>query len=112
MPGACRMRGVPQIIAACDGTQIAIRRPGNSGDNYLNRKKFAAMNTSACCDADGLFTDVYVGWTGRAHDSTVLQSSPLWNAIQQGQIGLAMREASTTVEGTTVRLLASVLGCF
>lgn len=31
------MKGLPQVIAALDGTHVAIRKPGNSGDSYMNR---------------------------------------------------------------------------
>ena len=89
---------MPQVI----GPEWNPDGPGNSGDAYLNRKKVAALNTSATCDANMLFTDVFAGWTGRAHDSTVLQASPLYCGIRDGALGETMQSASIEVEGQTV----------
>ncbi len=98
----CRWHGVPQVIGAIDGTQVPIRKPKNSRDMYLCRQKYPSLNVSAVCDATGLFTDVFAGWTGSAHDSTVLQDSPLWRAMQHEQLGGLMRDLSIQIEGQAV----------
>lgn len=70
--------GLPQIFSAIDGTHIGIKKPDNSGDEYVNRKGTHSILMQACCDADLLFTNIYVGWTGRVHD---------WRAYMASQIG-------------------------
>ncbi len=54
-----RRAGIPQVIAALDGTHIEIRKPPHSGDTYVNRKGYFSLNVSAACDADGIFSDVF-----------------------------------------------------
>jgi hypothetical protein len=100
---ACRrMHGLPQIIGALDGTHVPIKRPPQSGDNYFHRKGWPSLNVSAVCDARGMFIDVFIGWTGRVHDSTVLRDSDLFAGIMTGTLGQAMDAASTQLSGLRI----------
>jgi len=50
------------------------------------------MNVHAICDHTGRFIDVFVGYTGRCHDTTVLEASPFWLSLKSGRIGALMRQ--------------------
>lgn len=49
------------------------------------------MNVHAICDHTGRFIDVFIGYTGRCHDTTVLEASPLWLNLKNGRIGGIMK---------------------
>lgn len=69
--------GMPQIFSAVDGTHVGIKKPDNSGDEYVNRKGTHSVLLQACCDANLLFTNIYVGWSGRVHEWRVYMSSQI-----------------------------------
>lgn len=70
--------GLPDVIGAIDGCHVRITRPTVCEEDYYNRKKFHSIILQAVCDADMVFTDVFVGFPGRAHDARVLEESFLF----------------------------------
>ena len=71
--------GLLRCIGAIDGTHIPIKAPHNHHEHYINRKGFHSMQLQVVCDTDMIFTDVYCGWPGAAHDARVLRNSPLFH---------------------------------
>ena len=71
--------GFSGIIGAIDGSHINIVPPAEDEQSYYNRKKRHSLQLQAVCDSSMMFTDVYAGWPGSAHDSRVLRSSPLFD---------------------------------
>ncbi|KAL3210073.1 hypothetical protein MRX96_037386 [Rhipicephalus microplus] len=66
------------VIGAIDGCHVRITRPTECEEDYYSRKKFHYIILQAVCDADMVFTDVFVGFPGRAHDARVLEESFLF----------------------------------
>ncbi|RCN53636.1 hypothetical protein ANCCAN_00130 [Ancylostoma caninum] len=63
--------GLPGIVGAIDGTQIAIPKPGDAQYSYINRKDFASINMGAIVDDNYRFLWFSFRWPGRAHDGRV-----------------------------------------
>jgi hypothetical protein len=82
----CRPAGsrgrLTRCIGAIDGTLIRIATPVDTPDRYRGRKGYCALNIIAVCDHTRKFTYVYVGPTGRAHDTGALKMSHLWREAQ------------------------------
>ena len=72
--------GFSGIIGAIDGSHINIMQPAEDEQSYYNRKKRHSIQLQAVCDSSMMFTDVYAGWLGSAHDSRVLRNSPLFDS--------------------------------
>ncbi|KAH7987069.1 hypothetical protein HPB51_026561 [Rhipicephalus microplus] len=70
--------GLPDNIDAIDGCHVCITRPTECEEDYYNRKRFHCIILQAVCDADMVFTDVFVGFPGKAHDAMVLEESFLF----------------------------------
>ncbi|KAL1486238.1 hypothetical protein MTO96_031474 [Rhipicephalus appendiculatus] len=66
------------VIGATDGCHVRFTRPTECEEDYYSRKKFHSVILRAVCDAEMVFTDVFVGIPGRAHDARVLQESFLF----------------------------------
>lgn len=79
-------QGLPQVVAAVDGSHIPIKKPASSGDAYVNRKGYFSVQLQGVCDADGQFINIYVGWPGRVHDARVWLNS--WIGQASTMIGL------------------------
>ena len=94
--GAPNTRGMPQIIGALDGTHIPIAKPDGAADQYINRKGFHSLNVQAVSDSNCKFLDVFVGFSGRAHDNAVFGSSPLFDAMANGDLGDLFKSRSRT----------------
>lgn len=60
------------FIGAMDGTHVPVVVSGRDQQRYWNRKSVCSMNILAICDMDMLFTYIYVGMPGSAHDAKVL----------------------------------------
>ncbi|KAL0755641.1 hypothetical protein Bca101_093309 [Brassica carinata] len=60
------------FISAIDGSHVPVMVSGRDQRRYWNRHGDTSMNILAICNLDMLFTYVYVGIPGSAHDSKVL----------------------------------------
>ena len=76
--------GLPQIVAAADGTHIPIRKPDGSGDSYINGKGFFSINVHAMCDASMRYVDVISGYSGRCHDQRVFSEGRVSTSLHEG----------------------------
>ncbi len=66
---------IPFVIGAIDCTHVRILKPGDHGDEYINRKGVASINVQATCDASEKFTSVDATWPGSVHDSRIWKNS-------------------------------------
>lgn len=69
--------GLSGVVGAVDGTHIYIVRPGEDAPRFVNRHGTFSIALQGVCDDSLLFRDVYVGESGRLHDSRVFRRSPL-----------------------------------
>lgn len=60
------------FVGAMDGTHVPVVVSGRDQQRYWNRKGTCSMNILAVCNMDLLFTYIYVGVPGSAHDAKVL----------------------------------------
>jgi hypothetical protein len=65
----CKFLGV---IGAIDGTHINLKVPMNQHDSYANRYLSHSINLMAISTARKIFTYVFIGYPGSAHDSRVI----------------------------------------
>ena len=91
-------KNFPGVIGMLDGCHIPIKQPKVHGASYFNRKSFYSIvlqgknsyqtllfhiysyfKFSGVCRKDLSFTDVFVGFPGRVHDSRILSNSPLFD---------------------------------
>ena len=82
-----RIRGIPNVCGAIDGTQIAIKRPRINEHVYVNRKGYHAINVQAICAADFIFSNIVVRFPGSAHDSFIWNSCALRHRFVAGEFG-------------------------
>ncbi|XP_063775474.1 putative nuclease HARBI1 [Pseudophryne corroboree] len=95
--------GYPQCAGAIDGTHIPIIAPRDNPADYYNRKGWHSIVLQAVVDHKYCFTDVYIGWPGRAHDARVLANSDLYKIAEDKRGGwLFPREKSKTVDGVDI----------
>ncbi|KAH7949604.1 hypothetical protein HPB49_012666 [Dermacentor silvarum] len=65
-------------VGAWNGCHIRISRPSESEHSYFNRKKFHSIILQGVCNADMMFTHVFISFPGSVHDARVLQESSLF----------------------------------
>ncbi|ROT66023.1 putative nuclease HARBI1 [Penaeus vannamei] len=76
---------MPGVIGGTDGCRVPIPNPGGQHPElYRRRKGWMSVNLMAACDASLKFTDLVVGWPGRARDSRVFTSSALCDRLGSG----------------------------
>ncbi|KAJ3641416.1 hypothetical protein Zmor_027925 [Zophobas morio] len=75
-------KGYPNVIGAVDGTHIKLKVPANQHDSYIDRHQTYSINLMGICNAETLFTYVFVGYPRSAHDSRVFSNSALVRHIE------------------------------
>lgn len=78
----------PHCCGALDGKHIAIRKPPNSGSDYINYKGFFSIVLMALVDADYKFIWVDMGGYGRNSDGQIFNHSDLAHKLQTDTLGL------------------------
>ncbi|KAK5648231.1 hypothetical protein RI129_003123 [Pyrocoelia pectoralis] len=73
----------PGVIGAIDGCHIPCKVPEKHQLSYLNRKHSHSILLQGICDANCIFTNIFVGFPGSAHDSRVFQNSSLYKNIEE-----------------------------
>ena len=70
------------MVGAVDGSHIPILPPGESKEDYFNRKHAYCVNRLAVVDINMLFLYASVRYPGSIHDSRVLQLSDIYQYIE------------------------------
>ena len=73
--------GYPNTVGAIDGTSITVTVPAIHKIDYFTRKYTTAINVTAICDAKKKFLSVTIGYSGKCHDSHILQCSKIGKDI-------------------------------
>ena len=79
----------PYAFAAVDGSHLPIKCPKGGAQamkQYFNFKGFYSIVLMALVDAEYRFIWASVGAPGNTHDSTLMQSTELWNRIVTGNV--------------------------
>ncbi|XP_022843633.1 uncharacterized protein LOC111367135 isoform X3 [Olea europaea var. sylvestris] len=63
--------GEIDCIGAIDGTHVRASLPTNEQIPYIGRKGYPTQNIMVVCTFDMLFTFVWPGWEGTAHDTRI-----------------------------------------
>ncbi|XP_071577460.1 uncharacterized protein [Temnothorax nylanderi] len=73
------------VIGAIDGCHVPIPAPKVDSISYRTRKMEYAITLQAVCDADMIFTDCFVGFSGSVHDARIFRNSDLWHAVTESE---------------------------
>uniref|UniRef100_K7F5Z7 DDE Tnp4 domain-containing protein n=1 Tax=Pelodiscus sinensis TaxID=13735 RepID=K7F5Z7_PELSI len=76
--------GFPNCGGAIGGMHIPICAPEHQAFQYINHKGYFSFLLQAVCDHRGQFTDINVGWSGKAHDARVFRNSSVCQRLQAG----------------------------
>ncbi|KAJ1213479.1 hypothetical protein NDU88_001116 [Pleurodeles waltl] len=68
---------IPNIIAAIDGTHVALVPPHRSEQVYRNRKSCHSMNVQMVCLADQYISHVNAKFPGSVHDAYIMRNSSI-----------------------------------
>lgn len=79
--GFFKKHGFPHCLGALDVKHVRIKRPGNSGSDYYNFKKFYSIKLQAVVDSNYKFIFIDVGALGKEHDSLTFKSSDFYKAL-------------------------------
>jgi len=90
---ACRRKaGFPGVIGMMDGSLIKVTAPCVQREQYFDRHHSYSINILAVCDRRLVFTHLYVGESGRVHDSRVFSRSPLHDILLENNQALGEDE--------------------
>ncbi|XP_065658001.1 uncharacterized protein LOC136082524 [Hydra vulgaris] len=67
-----QLYGFPQVVGAVDGCHKRIKAPFKNSEDYINRKEYHSIILQGLADSKYLIKDIFVGWTGKSHNSRVL----------------------------------------
>ncbi|XP_048870580.1 putative nuclease HARBI1 isoform X1 [Brienomyrus brachyistius] len=67
-----------KAVGAIDGCHFRIKPPKQNEAYYFNHMQFHSVQMQAICDSQGKFLDIFVGYPGSVHVSTVLRNSPVY----------------------------------
>jgi hypothetical protein len=70
--------GIPGIIAAVDGSHVAVHPGQGENGGFWNYKHYYSVILSAVVDPRGYFMCVDCGFPGKMHDAGALKISKLW----------------------------------
>ena len=79
----------PYAFAAVDGSHLSIKCPKGGAQamkQYFNFKSFYSIVLMALVDVEYRFIWASVGAPGNTHDSTLMQSTELWDRIVAGNV--------------------------
>ncbi|KAI4463184.1 hypothetical protein MML48_4g00006682 [Holotrichia oblita] len=78
-----KRQGFTNVIGAVDGSHIPITPPKKQQKAYFNRNKYHSIILQAVCNANYIFTDVFAGFPGSAHDARVFRNSDVGKKLQE-----------------------------
>lgn len=68
-------------IGAIDGTHINLKVPSAQHDSYIDRYMQHSINLLGICTSEKIFTYIFIGFPGAAHDSRVFSNSSLYKEV-------------------------------
>nr|XP_025038126.1 protein ALP1-like [Pelodiscus sinensis] len=74
--------GFPNCGGAIDGTHIWF--PEHQAARFINRKGYCSVVLQGLVDHQGWFMDIYVEWSGRAHNARIFRHSGLCHRLEVG----------------------------
>ncbi|XP_059058955.1 putative nuclease HARBI1 [Achroia grisella] len=75
--------GMPGVIGCVGGTHIAIVKPVENANAYLNSKLYHSLNVLAICDSHMNITYIDASYGGAAHDNFIWTQSPIKNYLER-----------------------------
>lgn len=81
---------LPNCLGALDGKHIRIEKLPGSGSSNFNYKMYHSIVLLACSDADGFFTTIETGYTGRNSDGGIFQASTIKKWIKTGRLNIPL----------------------
>ena len=75
------------MLGTIDGSLVPILAPSDNEPVYVSRKGYHAINVQGFMDANLLFTNVVVHWSGSTHDAFVLLNSEIYANFEAGVHG-------------------------
>lgn len=79
---------LPNVIGSIDVSEIPISKPLVDSISYYSRKQKYTIKVQAVCDANMLYTNVFVGKPGSCHDAAVWRVSGLYNNIRNEVVNI------------------------
>nr|XP_025037270.1 protein ALP1-like [Pelodiscus sinensis]XP_025037274.1 protein ALP1-like [Pelodiscus sinensis] len=76
--------GFPNCRRAINGTHIPNRAPQHQATQYMSRKGYFSMVLKVLVNHWGQFSDIFVGWSGWAHDACIFRNSSLYHKLEAG----------------------------
>lgn len=70
-----RLLSVVGVIGAIDVCNIPFKAPAEIQESYIDRKLQHSIKLQAITTADKIFTNIFVGFPGSAHDTRVRTSA-------------------------------------
>ncbi|MCO5575988.1 hypothetical protein L7F22_029795 [Adiantum nelumboides] len=81
-----KIRGIPNVIGAIDGSHIPIIARRENAVDYFNRKGFHSILLQLTVDSNCMVWDNDVGWAGSIHDSVNFSRSELGKRCENGML--------------------------
>ncbi|XP_061638821.1 uncharacterized protein zgc:113227 isoform X2 [Phyllopteryx taeniolatus] len=81
-----RTWGAPQCVGVIGACHVLIATPNEHSHHYSNKEGGHSVVLQAVVDGKGHFWDICVDSPGSVCDSRVLQQSPLWELLSNGQL--------------------------
>ena len=75
------------VDGAIDGSHIPMIAPSIDKYAYVIRKQHHSINMQAICDSNLIFQNVVATWSGSHHDSFILQSSTVYDRVENHEFG-------------------------
>lgn len=97
-----RRSGFPQVGGIVDGTHVSILAPKSNHTDYYSRHHCHTIILQAIVDDDYKFTNVCIGWPGKAHDARIFKNS---KAFIKGEKNELFENVNRTISGFEVPVL-------
>ncbi|WAR20268.1 HARB1-like protein [Mya arenaria] len=98
---------IANIVGAVDGTLVPIIASKDSGEAYICRKGFHAINVMATCSHDRRFIDIVAKWPGSQHDSSVMNTSLLKEHMESERPGMLLADSGYPLTTSLLTPLAN-----
>lgn len=79
--------GLAGVIGVVDGTHVAILRPTENEEAYVNRKKYRSINCQVVADTTYKIFDIVAKWPGSTHDAFIWRHSSIRERLNSGEFG-------------------------